>query len=245
MLKLKSNHHFTFRSSYPSLLQSLLLFSPIRYTTGCYNLCLNQNTCASHYTLRDFLNLLRSCLGLSELLKGKQVYSMILMSGFLWHSHICTALLDAYSKFGYVKDTRILFDEISDRDVVLWNVMVSCYSKNGFGKDASGLYRSMRHNGFIGDGFTLSILIQACILLGSGIGSAIHRIVFGLGFHTYIVVCTSLINVCTKFQLMDQRCQSCVWWNDCKKYYLVERHHSWLCTRRQHERGNATSFWNV
>jgi pentatricopeptide repeat protein len=203
MLKLKSNNHFTFRARYTSFLHSILLFSQIRYTTASSNLSLNQNTCASHYAQRNFLNLLRSCIRLGEPFKGKLVHCMIMKSGFLSHSHICTALMDAYSKFGYVKDARMLFDEISERDVVLWNVMVSCYSKNGFGKDAFVLYRSMRHNGSIGDGFTLSILIQACILLGSEIGSAIHGIVFGLGFHTDIVVCTSLINMYAKFHQIN------------------------------------------
>ncbi|KAJ3706317.1 hypothetical protein LUZ61_010022 [Rhynchospora tenuis] len=100
----------------------------------------------------------------------------------------------------------MLFDEIPDRDLVLWNVMASCYSQNGFEKEAFELFRSMRYDGFTGDGFTLSILIQACNSLGSQIGSAAHGIAFGLGLNSDIVVCTSLIDMYAKsHQINDAR----------------------------------------
>lgn len=193
MRKLKLHHYFSFFSAYTSLFHAFLLSSPIRYTTA---------SSTASYTQKSFLNLLRSCLSLNEPLKGKQAHCLILKSGFLSYSHICTALIDTYSKFGFVKDARKLFDEIPQRDLVSWNVMVSCYAQNGFGKEAFELFRCMRHNGFIGDGFTLSILIQVCSGLGSEIGSATHGTVFGLGFNTDIVVCTSLINMYAKSHQM-------------------------------------------
>ncbi|KAJ4800600.1 Pentatricopeptide repeat (PPR) superfamily protein [Rhynchospora pubera] len=207
MLKLKPHQHFTFFSGYTSFLRAFFISSPISYaTTASHDFSLVESTCASHYTQRSFLNLLRSCLSLSEQLKSKQIHCLILKSGFLSYSHISTALIDTYSKFGFVGYARMLFDEIPQRDLVLWNVMVFCYSQNGFGKEAFELFRSMRHNGFTGDEFTLSILIQACISLGSQIGSAAHGLVFCLGLSADIVVCTSLVDMYAKSrQIKDAR----------------------------------------
>lgn len=51
--------------------------------------------------------------------------------GFSPDSPINTTLVDMYSKCGLVEDACRMFEEISTRDSVLCNVLVSYYAMNG------------------------------------------------------------------------------------------------------------------
>ena len=39
----------------------------------------------------------------------------------------CNSIMDGYAKYGPVQDARQLFDELSERTVVDWNLMISGY----------------------------------------------------------------------------------------------------------------------
>ncbi|XP_021715670.1 pentatricopeptide repeat-containing protein At1g05750, chloroplastic-like [Chenopodium quinoa] len=54
-----------------------------------------------------------------------------------------TALVDMYSKCGFVHFARLCFDEIFDKNSLSWNTMIDCYMKNGKVDDALQLFDEM------------------------------------------------------------------------------------------------------
>uniref|UniRef100_A0A0D9WXE9 Pentatricopeptide repeat-containing protein n=1 Tax=Leersia perrieri TaxID=77586 RepID=A0A0D9WXE9_9ORYZ len=119
---------------------------------------------------------------------------------------VATALADAYAKSGRVDHARRVFDETPLRDQVLWNVMVSCYSSHGLVRECWDVFRTMRHSGYSGDGFTFSALLSlrasssfhdyANLLLR--LGCLVHGIVMRLGLHLDVVVATALLDMYAK-----------------------------------------------
>lgn len=54
-----------------------------------------------------------------------------------------TALLDMYAKCGVIEDARLMFDGMSDRDVVSWTAMVAGFAKAGLMEDARRVFDEM------------------------------------------------------------------------------------------------------
>ena len=71
-----------------------------------------------------------------------------------------------YARCGELSCARKVFDEITERDLVSWNSMISGYSKMGYAGDAVGLFQEMRGLGFEPDEMTLVSVLGACGDLG-------------------------------------------------------------------------------
>lgn len=79
----------------------------------------------------SFPSVLKAVAHLSAVEVGRQIHGQIMRHGFASDVHILTGLIHMYSTCGCVLDARFVFDEISYRDVVLWNVMVAAYVRVG------------------------------------------------------------------------------------------------------------------
>ena len=73
-----------------------------------------------------------------------------------------TALIDMYAKCGSIKDARLVFDQMSEKDVVSWTAMISGYSIHGHGEDALTLFYQMQHAGLKPDHITFTAVLSAC-----------------------------------------------------------------------------------
>lgn len=71
------------------------------------------------------------------------LHSQFFKSGFESDSFCCTALITAYAKLGALSCARRVFDEMSNRDVPVWNAMITGYQRQGDMKAAMELFDSM------------------------------------------------------------------------------------------------------
>eukprot|EP01018_Ginkgo_biloba_P036121 Gb_26526 [translate_table: standard] len=99
---------------------------------------------------------------LAGLGKGQVIHAYIVRNGFQLDVFVCSALVDMYSKCGSVNDARRVFDNISKRDVVLWNVMIAGYAMHGQGKDALALFNQMQEMGMKPNNITFTGVLCAC-----------------------------------------------------------------------------------
>ncbi|KAJ4828866.1 hypothetical protein Tsubulata_044581 [Turnera subulata] len=74
------------------------------------------------------------CLG--EVSEGEKVHGFVVKSGDQFDTYVCNSLMDMYARLGRIGISRKLFDEMLERDVVLWNVLISGYLKCGRFQDA-------------------------------------------------------------------------------------------------------------
>ncbi|KAK1697720.1 hypothetical protein QYE76_014417 [Lolium multiflorum] len=154
---------------------------------------------------RGFLSrlLLRATAGATDGQACARIHALLVKSGHASDTRLATALADAYAKSGLVAPARRVFDETPRRDLVLWSVMISCYSSHGMLHHSWALFAAMRRSaGLSGDGFTFSALLS-CRAPSSSCshhhpGILAHGLVLRLGLHLDLVVATALLDMYAK-----------------------------------------------
>nr|DAD19190.1 TPA_asm: hypothetical protein HUJ06_020653 [Nelumbo nucifera] len=148
--------------------------------------------------------LLKSCANLAALDQGRIAHSMIFKTGLNSDSHVRHSLITMYSMCGELSSARMVFDQITDRDLVSWNSMITGYSKMGFAREAVGLFRRMRVAGFEPDEKTLTSVLGACGNLGDlSLGKWVEEFVDANKFELSSFVGSSLIGMYGKCGDLD------------------------------------------
>ncbi|XP_068648503.1 pentatricopeptide repeat-containing protein At1g59720, chloroplastic/mitochondrial [Aristolochia californica] len=137
---------------------------------------------ADAYVVPDkftFPFVLKACAYLFAASEGKQIHSHILKLGFSSDTHVNNSLIHFYATCGFLELARNLFDEMPDRTVVSWNIMIDGYVRCGQFATALELFREVQKGGFGADGFTMQSVVCAC----GGLGS----ISLGIWSHLYVM----------------------------------------------------------
>lgn len=111
-----------------------------------------------------FLSILRACTTLEH---GKQVHAYIIQSGLESDSFLRSNLIDMYAKCGNLGYARQVFDQMPERDVIVWNSMIAGYAQHGHSNEALILFLQMQLEGVEADEVTFSSIIKACVSLGA------------------------------------------------------------------------------
>ncbi|KAM2234752.1 hypothetical protein PS2_012847 [Malus domestica] len=107
-----------------------------------------------------------ACANLLELNHGRAAHSSVFKTGLDKDGHVSHSLITMYARCGELGFARKVFDEISERDLVSWNSMISGYCKMGCAGDAVQFFCEMRTDGFEPDERTLVTVLGACGDLG-------------------------------------------------------------------------------
>ncbi|GAB4856651.1 hypothetical protein Ancab_014565 [Ancistrocladus abbreviatus] len=107
-----------------------------------------------------------ACANLSALDHGQLGHSSVFKNGLRDDGHVRNSLISMYSRCGELGSARKVFDEITEKDLVSWNSMISGYAKMRFAADAIGLFRKMRDEEVVLDEMTLASVLTACADLG-------------------------------------------------------------------------------
>ena len=110
--------------------------------------------------------LFMACSNLLALNHGRAAHSSVFKFGLDRDGHVSHSLISMYAKCDDLGCAREVFDEITQRDLVSWNSMISGYSQMGCARDAVGLFREMKDAGFEPNEMTLVSVLGACGALG-------------------------------------------------------------------------------
>eukprot|EP01018_Ginkgo_biloba_P031744 Gb_11663 [translate_table: standard] len=113
-----------------------------------------------------FASILPACASLAALEHGKEVHEDIIRIGFQSHVFLGSALVDMYAKCGSIEDARKVFDKMTTRDVVLWNVMILGYAMHGCGMEALQQFEKMQCSGVNPNFVTFIGVLSACCHAG-------------------------------------------------------------------------------
>ncbi|KAL0335624.1 UNVERIFIED_CONTAM: Pentatricopeptide repeat-containing protein [Sesamum radiatum] len=145
----------------------------------------------------------KCCMKIGSLFSGMQVHATIWKGGHLSDGLLLTTLMDFYSCLQKSAEAYKVFDDMAHRDVVAWNVLISCYTRNGRTRDALALFDMMTDsNGCQPDDVTCLLVLQAC--------ASLNALEFGKKVHNYIVEkgLYNAKNVCNSLVAMYSRCGS-------------------------------------
>ncbi|KAJ8439857.1 hypothetical protein Cgig2_003923 [Carnegiea gigantea] len=91
---------------------------------------------------------LKACGHLSEWWHGKELHALILRWSFEYDAFVNSALIDMYSKCGFVEKARNVFDGMIEKDLIALNATVAGYVQAGLVKDALDMVESVQMKGF-------------------------------------------------------------------------------------------------
>ena len=95
----------------------------------------------------------------------------------------------AYAARGETGVTRHVFDEITEKNVVFFNVMIRSYVNNHLFRDALLVFKTMSSCGFEPDNYTYPCLLKACSGLNSlWVGLQIHGAVVKVGLDSNLLM---------------------------------------------------------
>jgi len=130
----------------------------------------------------SFSCMIKSFGGAAAFREGLKMHALLIKNGFIESSLLKTSLMDVYFKCGRVKLACQLFDEIPERDVVLWGAMIAGLAHNKLRKEAIKYMRRMIKEGVVPNSVVLSIILPAIGEVGAWmLGREIHAYVFRKG----------------------------------------------------------------
>ncbi|KAM6582159.1 hypothetical protein CsatB_009161 [Cannabis sativa] len=94
---------------------------------------------------------------------GVQIHGWAFRQGMGWNLSIANSLIVLYANHGELDRARRVFDQMSERDVVSWNSIISAHSKD---PKALVYFQQMESAGALPDNITFVSLLSTCAHLG-------------------------------------------------------------------------------
>ncbi|KAJ0986038.1 hypothetical protein J5N97_004394 [Dioscorea zingiberensis] len=108
------------------------------------------------------VGVLSACARLGALELGQQASRLMDMNEFLSNPVLGTALIDMYAKCGSVAKAWTIFEGMMERDLIVWNAMISGLAMTGHGKISFGLFSQIVKLGIQPNGNTFIGLLCSC-----------------------------------------------------------------------------------
>ncbi|KAL7110006.1 hypothetical protein ACP275_06G210500 [Erythranthe tilingii] len=133
-------------------------------------------------------------------------HSSLIKNGSTHLLHLVNYLLSLYLKFPDSEYASKLFDEIPERDVRTWTVLISGFSRYGHQRIALDYFTDMQNEGIVApNAFTLSTALKCCASVNNGLlmGKAIHGWITRNGIDVDVALHNSLLDHYSKFRMFD------------------------------------------
>ena len=112
-------------------------------------------------TQYSYVNALQACSQLLDLKHGKQIHGRVVVADCGDNAFVWNAVTDMYAKCGDIHRARWLFDGMTNKNVVSWNLMISGYVKLGKPDECIHLFNKMKLSGLKPDQVTVSNVLNA------------------------------------------------------------------------------------
>ncbi|KAH7426986.1 hypothetical protein KP509_10G025400 [Ceratopteris richardii] len=109
-----------------------------------------------------YVNVLTACADEAALAEGKSLHSQITHDNLPDDVALGNALINMYTKCGCIKNAKIEFKKMIERDIVSFNIMIAGLAQHGHGIEALLLSAQMQQDGVIPNDYTLSSILCAC-----------------------------------------------------------------------------------
>ncbi|KAA0057054.1 pentatricopeptide repeat-containing protein DOT4 [Cucumis melo var. makuwa] len=131
-----------------------------------------------------FSSVLKCFAAVASVEEGRQVHGLIYKLGYNSYNTVVNSLISFYFVGRKVRCAQKLFDELTDRDVISWNSMISGYVKNGLDDRGIEIFIKMLVFGVEIDLATMVNVLVACANTGT--------LLFGKVLHSYSIKAAAL-----------------------------------------------------
>ena len=109
-----------------------------------------------------FVTVLPAFAQAADVQAGYWIHSYIVKTGMKLDAAVGSGLISLYSNCGYISMARAIFDQISDRNVIVWNAIIRCYGMHGLAEEALSMFQQLLEAGLQPDGVVFLCLLSAC-----------------------------------------------------------------------------------
>ncbi|XP_009762740.1 pentatricopeptide repeat-containing protein At3g57430, chloroplastic [Nicotiana sylvestris] len=89
------------------------------------------------------MTVLPGCASLVALAKGKEIHAYAIRNALAMDIAVGSALVDMYAKCGCLDIARRVFDSMTNKNAITWNVLIMAYGMHGKGEEALELFKVM------------------------------------------------------------------------------------------------------
>ncbi|XP_050236310.1 pentatricopeptide repeat-containing protein At4g14170-like [Mercurialis annua] len=175
------------------------VFSVSGFYVEAINLFSEMNTSGFRPNMVSVVSVLPVCAELADEMMARQVHCYILKAGFDFQVTVRNALVDVYGKCGNVKSSRQVFDEMTERNEVSWNAIITSLAYLGQYKVAFEIFRWMINEGVTPNTVTISSMLPVLVGLEHfHFGKEIHAFSLRFGIESDVFISNSLIDMYAK-----------------------------------------------
>ncbi|KAJ9171847.1 hypothetical protein P3X46_015156 [Hevea brasiliensis] len=167
-----------------------------------YSYMHNNSILPNNYT---FPFLLKSLSDFKDFKQARSVHTHVVKFGHLNDIYVQNSLLNVYASCGHMGLCRQLFDEMPDKDVVSWTILIMGYRSAGNYDDALIAFEQMQYAGLVPNHVTMVNVLGACASFGAiEMGIWIHDFIRRKRWEIDVILGTSLIDMYMKCGRIDE-----------------------------------------
>ncbi|KAM7270324.1 hypothetical protein ACFE04_029538 [Oxalis oulophora] len=146
-----------------------------------------------------FVSLLGVSAALFALKLSQQIHALVFKFGVSLDLFTGSSLIDVYSKCSLIKDARCVFEEMNEKDIVVWNAMFFGYTQQSENEEALKFYLKLQLSGQKPNDFTFAALITAASNLASlQYGRQVHNQIIKIGLDSDSFLANALADMYAK-----------------------------------------------
>jgi pentatricopeptide repeat protein len=158
--------------------------------------------------LDSYVSILLECISMRYPLWGKQVHAHSLKSVINPEVVMLNNLVNMYTKCGLLENARQVFDEMLERNIVSWTILIMAYAQDGVGEEALKLFGQMQREGIKMDQLIFSSVLKACTDIGDlQSGKQIFALIIKIGFGLNVSVGNALVTLHAKCGSIEDACK--------------------------------------
>lgn len=114
-----------------------------------------------------FINLTSGCIHVGDLRLASCIHSLILKNGCDEEESIENVLISMYAKCGDLTSSKMVFDMVTEKGILVWTSMIGGYVCSGHPVEALDLFRRLLKTDIRPNEVTIATVLSACADLGS------------------------------------------------------------------------------
>lgn len=146
-------------------------------------------------------SILPACSELRTLNLGREIHGFVVKHAMGGNLFVSSALVSMYASCLSIRQAQLVFDNMSQRDTVLWNVILTAYFSNKESEKGLALFYQMRNEGVTLNDASWNAVIGGCIQNGRT-EQALEMLgqMQDLGFKPNQITITSVLPACTSLE---------------------------------------------
>lgn len=147
-----------------------------------------------------FVGLINAVKCKEQIKEGLQIHGLCIKAGFVSEPSVGNSFITMYAKFEALEDAKKAFDDITFREIISWNAMISGFAQNGFSHEALKMFLSAAVE-TVPNEYTFGSVLNAVAIaedISVKHGQRCHAHILKLGFNSCPVVSSALLDMYAK-----------------------------------------------